>query len=115
MFWHCATAIITEVHSLLSVSALAASDIVILLLLQILLPATAHSQHCNMTLTQFRTLVTTNWLRDQLFALSSLSKQPRLRVLDASATMDSLMDGYKEFYLQLVLHATVVILYISQT
>ncbi|XP_076442018.1 thiosulfate sulfurtransferase-like [Babylonia areolata] len=53
-----------------------------------------------MTITRFRTLVSTHWLRDQLFDLGSVHKSSALRILDASTTFDPAEDGYKEFYLQ---------------
>ena len=59
-----------------------------------------------MTVTQFRTLVTTNWLRNEIFALASSTKRPTLRILDASAKPDPAVDGYKEFYLQWVTSAS---------
>ncbi|KAK7103644.1 thiosulfate sulfurtransferase-like [Littorina saxatilis] len=53
-----------------------------------------------MTVTHFRTLVHTSWLREQIFAKAAGAKHPVLRILDASATPDPKVDGYKEFYKQ---------------
>ncbi|PVD26774.1 hypothetical protein C0Q70_14452 [Pomacea canaliculata] len=53
-----------------------------------------------MTIARLGTLVTTHWLRDQLLALTAGSKKRPLRVLDASASPDPQVDGYKEFYME---------------
>ena len=64
------------------------------------LSKTNRTDYLKMTVTQFRTLVTTNWLRNEIFALASSKKRPTLRILDASAKPDPAVDGYREFYLQ---------------
>lgn len=52
-----------------------------------------------MTVSKLSTLVSTTWLKDQIFRLSSSGKlDPNLRVLDTSWAIGQPIDSYKEYY-----------------